>query len=108
MQNNKLVLKTIAFPLIAIMLIFSILAPSLIPLMDKEFDIAVLVDANEEEKSKEKESEKKFDEKNLFLDDSSSSNSLYLLNSGQDFSRYVFSNSDFKAEILLPPPQEFI
>ncbi len=108
MQNNKLVLKTIAFPLIAMMLIFSILAPSLAPLIDEEFDIAVLVDSGEDEKNKEKESEKKFDEKNLFLDDSSSSNSLYLLNQDQGFSRYVFSNSDFKAEILLPPPRELV
>jgi len=102
------VLKTIAFPLIAVMLIFSILAPSLIPLLDNDYDIIVLMDNNEEEKSKEKESEKKFDEKNLFLSSFTSSDSMFFQNPNQGCNRYLFSNSDFKVEILLPPPRKLV
>lgn len=101
-------LKTIAFPLIAMMLIFSILAPSLIPLLDNDYDIVVLIDNNEEEKSKEKESEKKFDEKNLFLNSFASSDSMFFQNLNQGCNRYLFSNSDFKADILLPPPRKLV
>lgn len=101
-------LKTIAFTIIAIMLIFSILAPSLIPLLDNDYDIVVLIDNNEEEKSKEKESEKKFDEKDLFLNSFASSDSMFFQKTNQDCNRYLFSNSDFKAEILLPPPRKLI
>ncbi|UII81770.1 hypothetical protein [Flagellimonas sp. CMM7] len=101
-------LKTIALPLIAIMLIFSILAPSLTPLLGDDYDIAVLIDVNEEEKNKEKESEKKFDEKNLFLNSFASSDSMFFQNPIQSSNRYLFSNSDFKAEILLPPPRKLV
>ncbi|PWL40037.1 hypothetical protein DKG77_04205 [Flagellimonas aquimarina] len=90
------------------MLIFSILAPSIAPLLDKDHDLAVLIDANEEEKSKEKESEKKFDEKNLFLNYFASSNSVFFQNCLQGWDKYIFSNSDFKADILLPPPRKLV
>lgn len=98
-------LKTIAFPLIAIMLIFSILAPSVVPLLEKDYDIFVLLDNSEDEKSKDKESEKKFDEKDMFLSNSLVSNCDFFQNQVQNYTTYVSFNSDFKADILLPPPR---
>ncbi|WP_139063734.1 hypothetical protein [Flagellimonas eckloniae] len=99
-------LKTIAFPLIAIMLIFSILAPSVLPLLDKDYDMFVFLDNSEEEKSKEKESEKKFDEKDMFYTNSLVSNCDYFQNQSQNYAIYINFSSDFKADILLPPPRK--
>lgn len=100
-----MVIKTIALPFIALVLTFSILAPSLAPLLHQDWEIAILVDAGEEEKKSEKESEKKFDEKDLYLNNFGFSygsiSSQYTL----DHTDYLFLHSDFVADIPLPPPR---
>lgn len=98
-------LKTIAFPLISLVLIFSVLAPSIMPLMDKDSAIVILMDNNEEEKSNEKESEKKFSEKDLFLNHFAVNGSFFIQSNESEDTGYLFLISDFKAEILLPPPE---
>lgn len=78
------------------------------PLLSDKCDIVVLMDTGEEEKKKEKESEKKFDEKDLFLNQYASSDNFIALRKAFDPSGYLFSNSDFRPEIHLPPPQKLI
>ncbi|MDC6365280.1 MULTISPECIES: hypothetical protein [Flavobacteriaceae] len=99
-------LKAIAFPFIALMLIFSILAPSVISLVDKDGAIAVLVDSNDEENNQEKESKKKFEEKDLFLHGLVTTGNFLHKKEKSVHKKHVFLHSDFKAEILLPPPQQ--
>lgn len=90
------------------MLIFSILAPSIAPLVDKECAIAILMDPNDEEKSKDKEAEKKLGEKDLFLSLFSVDGNFFLQLSKAENTEYLFLDSDFMAEILLPPPQKLV
>ena len=100
--------KNIAFPLVALMLIFSILAPSVITLADRDCAIAALVDTNDEEKKQEKESEKKFSEKDLFFGKIETSSNYFLQGKNSVQKGYILKPSDFKAEILLPPPEQLI
>lgn len=76
--------------------------------MDKECAVAILFDANEEEKKKDKESEKKFGEKDLFLNQSTLTGNFFLQNQESENTEYLLPHSDFKAEILLPPPEKLI
>ncbi|MGX1927870.1 hypothetical protein [Flagellimonas sp. 2504JD4-2] len=99
-------LKSIAHPLICIMLIFSILAPSIAPLVDKECAVAMLMDTNDEEKSKDKEAEKKIGEKDLFSGPFSMDGDFFLQLANAENPDYLFLNSDFMVEILLPPPEK--
>ncbi|MEM9647097.1 MAG: hypothetical protein AAF969_01355 [Bacteroidota bacterium] len=101
-------LTSFAHPLVCLMLIFSILAPSVVPLVDKDCAVAVLLDTNEEEKSKEKESEKKFNEKDLFLNQYAVNGSVFIQFQESETIEYLLLNSDFQGEIVLPPPQKFI
>jgi len=101
-------LKTLAFPLIALMLIFSLLAPSILPLLDKGCDISLVVDTSGEEKNTEKESENKFDEKDLYLSLAFPVKSVSVQNKKMGDVRYFFFNSDFKVEIPPPPPEHFL
>ncbi len=89
------------------MLIFSILAPSVIPLLDKDCPVAVLLDTNEEEK-KEKDSEKKFGEKNLFTGPFDTNNGLFFQLTEVESTEYLLFNTDFKVEIILPPPKKLV
>ncbi|RDY59673.1 hypothetical protein [Flagellimonas nanhaiensis] len=101
-------LKTFAFPLVALMLIFSILAPSIITLVDRDCAIVALVDKNDEEKKQDKESEKKFSEKDLFLGKIETSSNYFLQGKKSVQKGYILKHSDYKAEILLPPPEQLI
>lgn len=99
-------LKTVALPFIAVMLIFSILAPSLVPLIGEDYEMAVLWDTGEEEKNSDNESEKKLGEKDLFLNKPHFSSTDFSQNEPEKFVCYFFSYSVFEADILLPPPEE--
>ncbi len=101
-------LKTIAHPLICLMLIFSILAPSIIPLLDKECAVAVLLDTNNDEEKKEKESEKKFGEKDLFAGPFDMNNGFFFQLTEIENTEYLLFNTDYKAEIVLPPPEKLV
>ncbi len=101
-------LKTIAHPFICFMLIFSILAPSIAPLVDQECSIAIHLDSSDEEKKQEKESEKKFGEKNLFLGPFSSDNNFFDQGATVQSTENQSLHSDVMTEILLPPPEKLI
>ncbi|MEM8845501.1 MAG: hypothetical protein AAGD17_00235 [Bacteroidota bacterium] len=98
-------MKKITFPLIALLLVSSILTPSLLPLLDESFDIVILTDTNEEEKQGESETEKKFDEKDLFLNNFTFADSYLIQPQIHFHSEYILHNLDFIEEILLPPPR---
>ncbi|TAI47726.1 hypothetical protein [Flagellimonas allohymeniacidonis] len=100
------VVRTIAFPFIAFMLTFSIMAPSLLPLLHKDCEVAFLVDTGEEEKKSEKESEKKADEKNLFLNNSGFSQTPISFHIASGYIEHSIFDSDFIGDILLPPPRQ--
>lgn len=97
-------LKTVTFSLLSIMLVISILAPSIETLCKSDHENILVIDSNEEENNK-KESEKKFDQKELFFTNSTENRSIYL---GQEIIRIqtgLVYYSGFSAEIVLPPPQ---
>ncbi|WP_420320731.1 hypothetical protein [Flagellimonas sp.] len=98
-------LKTIAFSFIALVLIFSILAPSFVSLLDKDYAMVIIADSGEEENNQEKESEKKIDEKDLFVTYVSTSNHFKEQGNKLEVVGYLFANSDFKEDIFLPPPE---
>ncbi|MEZ4809704.1 MAG: hypothetical protein R2819_05030 [Allomuricauda sp.] len=101
-------LKTIAFPFIAVLLIFSLLAPSIVTLLDKDSNIAFFMSPEEEEKKNEKESEKKIDGKNLFLTHFVSSDHFVSQERDLASSGYLPSVLDYEADILVPPPRRLV
>lgn len=98
-------LRAIAFPIIAFLLISSLLAPPVMSLFDKECSIAMMLSPEEEEKGNEKEAEKKLDEKNLFLTDEIASQMMSLSKKKKKSTEHMLSFQDYKAEILVPPPR---
>ena len=100
-------LKSFTFSLLSIILVISILAPSIEALCNSNYDNVLVMDFNEEENNK-KESEKKFDQKELFFNNYFESRSLYL---GQKITKTqtsLLTYSDFCSEIVLPPPERLI
>ena len=102
-------LKSSSFSFIAFILVLSILGPSIDALMSvgSQMEEAYVIDFNEEENNKN-ESEKKFDEKELFFDNPLESKSFFAFqkNTLQEFD--LFSNSQFDSEIVPPPPKFFV
>jgi len=99
--------KSITFTLISLVLVVSILAPSIESLCTSDNENAVVIDFNEEENNKN-ETEKKFDENELFFSNSTQNRSLYL---AQEITRNQISllpYSDISSEIVLPPPKGVI
>lgn len=101
-------LRAIAHPFICFMLIFSILAPSIAPLVDRDCSIAIHMDSGDEEKKSEKESEKKFGEKDLFPGSFSSDNNFFDQGASVENNEDPSLHSDVLTEILLPPPEKLI
>ncbi|MEL7270056.1 MAG: hypothetical protein AAGL34_10805 [Bacteroidota bacterium] len=100
-------IKSITFPLIALVLISSILAPSLLSILDLEKDIVVLVDTSEEEKNTEKESEKKSDESDLFFNTLGHLTAFSELNPVLKMQDAFHTGLDFIGEVNVPPPRNF-
>ncbi|WP_156102212.1 hypothetical protein [Muricauda sp. MAR_2010_75] len=102
-------LRTIAFPFVSVLLIFSLLASPLIPFLDKEFSKTLVLSAEEEKSSKKEESEKKFDEKDFFIKNYFAVSSDFL---AQDkhytTAGYLFPVLEYTVEILDPPPRRLI
>ncbi len=88
-------------------MVSSILTPSILSVLDKSCDIVLLTDSNEEEQQSEKEAEKKFDEKDLFLNNIGLIDSYMTQSQSHPHSEYVLRSSDFIVDILLPPPRTF-
>ena len=97
-------LKSLAFSLLSLMLVISILAPSIEVLCKSDYDNMLVMDFNEEENNKE-ESEKKFDQKKLFFSSSIENKSHYLAEEITRIQIGLYPYSDFSVEIVLPPPK---
>ena len=100
-------IKKYAFSIIATLLIFSILAPTVVTFLNTHKEVLIAIDFADEE-SKKEESKKKFDEKELFFGESINPHCFYetesILNSSIDYFKY----SDVSTEIILPPPEQLI
>jgi hypothetical protein len=98
------VIKSFIHIILATVLIFSILAPTVFNLCS-ETDTIVLLDSTEEEKSEK--TEKDIDEKiiNFYtLNDKS----LFFLKKRTAQLIYLESNIDHTLKVLLPPPEQYI
>jgi len=89
------------------MLVISILAPSIEALCKSDYESAVVVDLNEEENNKN-ETEKEFDEKELFFSSFIENKSLYLTQELIRNQIFLVFYPDISTEIVLPPPKELI
>ncbi|WP_222982262.1 hypothetical protein [Flagellimonas meishanensis] len=98
-------LRAIAFPIIAFLLISSLLAPPVMVLLDRDFSMAMILSPEDEDKSNEQEAEKKLDEKNLFITDFTGPHGMFSKERKINPTEYVPSLSDYKADILVPPPR---
>lgn len=97
-------LKSIIYIFLSTILIFSILAPSVINLLT-ETESYVLIEKTDEEKTEK--SEKEIEEKiiQLSFSDINSSNSL---NKNASVFYYIENNSNHYSKIVLPPPEHVI
>lgn len=102
-------MKTILYPIISLLLILTISASPVIPLLDKELGKTIAVTGAEEEKGNKIITIKKFDEEDTF--------NKYVFESNHQpisqehtigFLGYFFSISDYTMEILDPPPRKLI
>ncbi len=89
------------------MLVISILAPSIEILCKSSSDNILAMDFNEEENNN-KESEKKFDQKELFFSNSVEKSSFSLFKEITKSQTSLLSYSDFSADIVLPPPKNLV
>ena len=95
-------LKSLTYSLIALVLTFSVLGPSIDTLFKVAADEVYVIDFNEEENKNE--SEKKFDEKLFFS--TSLANQNYFISQEIIFGQWYFTtNSQFSSEIVPPPPK---
>ena len=96
-------LKSFTFSLLALILVASILAPSIEALYTSDHESTFIMDLNEEENNKE--AEKKFDEKELYFSNAIENRSLYLTQQLTANQIYLLFYSDVSSEIVLPPPK---
>lgn len=89
------------------MLVISILVPSIEALCNSNYDNVLVMDLNEEENNKN-ESDKKFDQKELFFSNYTEKGSPYFTQEITKSQTYLLPYSDFSTEIVLPPPEKFI
>ncbi|MEL6976438.1 MAG: hypothetical protein AAGL29_13730 [Bacteroidota bacterium] len=99
-------IKSITFPLIALLLVSSILAPSLLSVLDIEEEMMVLVDTSEEEKNGEKESEKKSDESDLFFNIIGHQTACSALNLVLKMQYPLHLGGDYIGDVIVPPPRQ--
>ncbi|MDF0707080.1 hypothetical protein [Flagellimonas okinawensis] len=99
-------MKTLMFPLIAILLIVAISASPVIPFLDEELGKTMVMGAAEEEETSNIITIKKFDETDSYLKYVTESEILPILREHPlDNMGYIFSFSDCTIEILDPPPR---
>jgi hypothetical protein len=90
-----------------LLVIFSLFAPSVLPLIeDSNIEIA-LIDFNEEENKKDnkKENKTEMDEKDVFFENIVQFNNRHVGHRLQADSHYLNSSSEFHDKIHLPPPE---
>lgn len=94
--------------LFSMVLIFSILAPSVLNLYVADEEAIVLMDTSEEEKQeKQEKTEKEVEEKILQLGFFSKENAILSLESRVDVP-YLKNHINFSLEIKLPPPKTLV
>ena len=109
LKNGNL-LKTIAFPFISLLLIFSLLAPSFLPFLEEDQSTSLVLDVDDTEKNnKKEESEKKSDEMDFFI----KNNFVHIIaifahRQEYNLSGYLFPSLEYTIEILDPPPRRLV
>ncbi len=97
-------LKSYTYSLLALMLVVSILAPS-IELLCKSTTESVLVMDLSEEENNQKEIENKFDKKELFFSPDTENSKISFSKEITKSQLALLSYSGFKAEVIPPPPK---
>ena len=99
MKNNSLLQN-----IFMVLVIFSLFAPSIVPLLQWDNDIVVATEIMEEESKKE--TKKEIEENDVFFE-SLSGFSNFGINPEEVRTSYQMVNaSDYAAEILIPPPEQ--
>ena len=89
------------------MVIFSLFAPSVMPLLETAHTDIVVIDLTEEESKKEskKENKKELEEKEVYIEDLYDFENSLLALQLREASFYKDGSSQFHEEINLPPPE---
>lgn len=90
---------------LSIILTVSVLTPTVVSLTDVSSDKIAFFDSGDEENNKE--TEKKFDEKELFFENYGLQEGLTYSRKGNLEKSYLLRLQKIDSEILLPPPQVF-
>ena len=98
-------LRKIGLPIIAVLLISSLLAPPVLALLDQNCAMAMMISSDEEEKGSEKEAEKKQDENNLFVNHLVAAHNMFSKEKQSNPMGHVFHLTEYKPEIVVPPPR---
>lgn len=98
-------LKTFLHFLFSIVLIFSILGPSISKLCHSDLQAIVIMDASEEDKSGKTE---KVVEEKILQNITSYAKGLFLIPKKSEFDHYFDMVSNYVSKILLPPPKHII
>lgn len=97
-------LKSLLFSLLSILLVISILVPSIEILCEKDVEKVLVMDLNEEENNSN-ETEKKFDQKKLFFTNLNQKGNLQFFQEIIKSQTSLIPYSDFSFEIIVPPPE---
>ena len=100
-------IKSFTFSLLSILLVVSILAPSIETMCKSSYDNILLMDFNEEENSNQ-ETEKKFEEKDLFFSSIPEKGNFYFTKEITKSQTSLLPYSDFFYDIKLPPPKKLV
>ncbi len=98
--------KTFSVLLLSFSLLFSIVGPSVLKVLDFENNEVILIDSEEE--SQNKEGEISLEEDIKIIQSLSKAPNLYLDEDGIAFNFYEEDSSIYSASIHLPPPEFFI
>lgn len=99
-------LKSFTFSILSILLVVSILAPSVEALYTSDSESILVMDLNEEENGKE--TEKKFDEKEMFFSNSIVNKTFFYKEQLTAAQTYSLIYSEVSTEVVLPPPKRLI
>jgi hypothetical protein len=97
--------NSFSFSGIALLLVFSLLAPSIETLCASDYESVLAMDFNEDENNS-KESEKNFDHKELFFDNAIGNKNIYIDQQTIRNQTHILFYSNLSSEILLPPPKD--
>jgi len=99
MKNNKLLQN-----IFMVMVIFSLFAPSIVPLLQWDNDMVAATEIIEEESKKE--TKKEIEENDVFCESLSGFSDFGFNLEEVGISYQMVDASDYAAEILIPPPEQ--